>query len=181
MPRSHLLPSKCGSYKEGLGMVWCLPWMWSPTYWVYWHPMPGQFCDWDHWNANIQNHHFILVLHYGSQVIWVHFIPSYTEQWRLILALIDNCRVLKVSEVKVSNWSVLSRRSKHVDILSETYIVNCFVMSYQLSLNYSLLYVPNGACGINTRSSNHIQVLLVPIKASKRRAIVRLLKIWCLA
>jgi hypothetical protein len=57
--------------------------------------------------------------------------------------------MLEVSQVKVADGSVLTSRSKHVDILSEAYIVNCLVMSDQLSLNNALLNVPNGAGGVD--------------------------------
>jgi hypothetical protein len=57
--------------------------------------------------------------------------------------------MLEISQVKVADGSVLTGRSKHVDILSEAYIVNCLVMSDQLSLNNALLNVPNGAGGVD--------------------------------
>ena len=57
--------------------------------------------------------------------------------------------MLEVSQVKVADGSILAGRRKHVDILSEAYIVDCLVMSDQLSLNDALLYVPNGAGGID--------------------------------
>ena len=57
--------------------------------------------------------------------------------------------MLEISQVKVADGSVLTGRSKHVDILSEAYIINCLVMSDQLSLNDALLYVPDSARGVN--------------------------------
>ena len=57
--------------------------------------------------------------------------------------------MLEVSQVKVADGSILARRRKHVDILSEAYIVDCLIMSDQLSLNDALLNVPYGAGGIN--------------------------------
>jgi hypothetical protein len=83
--------------------------------------------------------------------------------------------MLEISQVKVTDGSILAGRSKHVDILSEAYIVNCLVMSNQLSLNYALLYVPDGAGSVDTRGPNHIKVLLVPVKACQGSAIVSLL------
>ena len=57
--------------------------------------------------------------------------------------------MLEVSQVKVADGSILAGRCKHVHILSEAYIVDCLVMSDQLSLNDALLYVPDGAGGVD--------------------------------
>lgn len=131
--------------------------------------MTSQFCYWNHWNSYIKDDDFRLIHHDCSQVVRVLFIPRDPQKWG-VLAFIDDGWVFEISQIEMSNWTVLSSRREHTLILSETDIVNSLIVSYKLCLDNLLLDVPNRTCRINAWCTNHIQVLLIPIEARQWRA-----------
>ena len=73
----------------------------------------------------------------------------------------------------MSNWSVLARWSEHL-FISEADIINCWVVRYKLCFNTLMLYVPDGAGGIDRRCPYHSWLRRIPIEWSDRSAVVRI-------
>ena len=171
MPVSHLQQNRCDSYIYGNLLDYFLPRMRSPRYRVYRTLMTWERTHWKHRHTNIKNDNLSSIHHDGSYIIRVLLIPCHSNQGRWVITLVNNGWVFQVSQIKVPYWPILSSWGKHTNILSEADIIDCFVMSNQLSLNYFLFNVPNCARCVYTWGAYHFNVFCIPVKAGNRSAI----------
>jgi hypothetical protein len=139
--------------------------MWCPWYRINTILVTPKFSNWKHWYSNIQNHYFPTIHHNCCKIIRILFIPSNSQEWWLITAFVNNSWMLKISKIEMSHRSIFSSRCKHTYILCKANIINCLIMSNQLGLNYFLLNIPDCTGCIYAWCTDHVWVLLVPIKA----------------
>jgi len=79
-------------------MAWT---MWCPGYGVHLSIVAFQSFDGFHGVPEIKNHHVVGPLLNASKVKHVPLVPSNSEEWLLIRALVNNGASLKVSQVKM--------------------------------------------------------------------------------
>lgn len=131
--------------------------------------------DGEHGHADVEDDDFLLVHHDGGQIVRVLVVPGDPQQRALVAALVDDRRVLEVSQVEVPHRAVLPCRGEHAHVLREADVVDGLVVRDELGLNNLLLNVPNRARRVDARSAYHVHVLLVPVETCQRRAVLRLL------
>jgi hypothetical protein len=122
---------------------------------------------------NIQNHNLIAIHENRRHVPQVLLVPSQPKERRIgKRTLIDNRRVLLVSQIKDPNRTIGGDRSENPS-LPPGNIVNLLVMSDELSLHDAALDVPNGARRIDATSTNSLRFDVVPVKGSERSTKLR--------
>ena len=122
---------------------------------------------------NIQNHNLIAIHENRRHVPQVLLVPSQPKERRIgKRTLIDNRRVLLVSQIKDPNGTIGGDRSENPS-LPPGNIVNLLVMSDELSLHDAALDVPNGARRVDATSTNSLRFDVVPVKGSERSTKLR--------
>lgn len=98
-----------------------------------------------HRNSNVKYNYFSSVHHDGCYVVGILLVPSNSDQRGLIITLVNDSGVFEISQVKVSDRAILSRRGKHADVLSKAYVIDSLIMGNKLSLDNFLFNVPDRA------------------------------------
>lgn len=79
----------------------------------------------------------------------------------------------KIPQIKLTYLRIRASRSKYTWIISKSNITNLLIMRYQLLYNLLLMNIPYSTSLINTRRSNYIRAIPMPIKACQRPTMLR--------
>ncbi len=154
-----------------------LPRVRSPRYWIHCALMPWKSTYWKHRNPDVKYYDFSPIHHDSSHVVRVLLVPGNSDQRRLIITFIYDGWMLEIPKIKVPDWAIFTCWCEHTDVLGKADVVDCLIMGYQLSLDNFLLNVPDCASCVNAWSTNHFDVLRVPIEASKRCTVFRVFRL----
>lgn len=126
--------------------------------------MSLQLCNRYCGNTDVQDHHFWAVHQNSGHVTGVLFVPSKTQEGCVRLCtLIDNGRMLLISQVKHPYRAICRDRSKYTGT-TPSYVVYFFVMCNKLGVYNFFFNVPNSTCCVYAWCSQALWLGLVPIK-----------------
>lgn len=138
-------------------------------------------------NPNVQNDHLARIHRNGRQIVRILFVPGETQQRNMSRILVDNCRMLQMTQIEHPHRTVSTDRREHIATAAgprERNIVDLLVVRNQLRLDVAddhatdrlaRFDAPDRAGGVDRRGAHQIRVHFVPVERRQRRTEIAVL------